>query len=262
MIHTPKILTAALLAVAALTLSPASVHAGHVYAGLTDSNGNSILDANDALVFYSSNSILTATPLSSLGPFSMTLQISGNQSGLYLSTSPTFTALANGANGTVLDAGATVITSGNYAASLAATAGSLIQLQIYSVSGPDGGTFSFWESGATSATYSFTIGTTLAGSLGKWDLTDTTSNVTVNGTTNGGNPPLDPFGHIHNRSFTADLPGTYTVSYVLSDAINTGRDASSPFTVTYTVVPEPSSFLAIGAGSALLALLRFRRRTA
>jgi hypothetical protein len=100
MIHTPKILTAALLAVAALTLSPASVHAGHVYAGLTDSNGNSTLDANDALVFYSSNSKLTATALSGLGPYAMTLQNTGPLANLYLNTNPTFTALANGANGT------------------------------------------------------------------------------------------------------------------------------------------------------------------
>jgi hypothetical protein len=132
------------------------------------------------------------------------------------------------------------------------------------VSGPTGGTFSFWQNvvSGTAPTYSFTIGTTVAGSLGKWDLTDVTSNVTVNGTTNGSNPPLDPFGHVHNRGFTADLPGTYTVSYVLSDAINTGRQASSPFTVTYTVVPEPGSLVALGAGTALLALLRFRRRAA
>jgi hypothetical protein len=241
--------------VAAVSLAVSSAHAGHVYAGLQDTNGTPGLDAGDALVFYNGNGA-TPTLLTGLGPFNMLVNPNPpivGQTGLYLNSTITFTALARASN--VTDALVAV-----NASPFAATTGSLIRLEIYDVTGPAGAKFSFWEGGATSATQTFTIGTTTPGSLGKWDLTDVTSNVLVGGVTNGSTPPLDPFGHIHGRSLTADTEGTYTVSYLLSDAFNT-HTGTQPFTVTYNAVPEPSAIALLG-GAVLIGIIRRRRAKA
>ena len=86
--------------------------------------------------------------------------------------------------------------------------GSHIRAAILSVKGPIGGTFAFWETGATDPTVSLVSGETGTNS---YDVTQT-----------DGSPGVDPFGHIHGRRFTATKPGIYTVAFQAFDASTNG----------------------------------------
>jgi hypothetical protein len=245
-------------AIAAVTFSPLAAHAGHVYGGIIDTNGTPGLQSGDALAFIdtvtSSPTYGSAITGESLGVQLMPLVTSGSQSGLYLTTNISFTALSDGLNWT----GAAY----RAASPFAAVSGAQIQLQIQSVTGPDGATFSFWDEAASLAdpVTSYQIGVGLTAGTGFWNLTDLTLTVgdgTTANPTGINNPPVDPYGHIHGRSFTVDTPGSYTVRYILHDASGVQAD-SAPFTVSYSAVPEPSPLtLLLGAGLAV-AFLRKR----
>lgn len=86
--------------------------------------------------------------------------------------------------------------------------GSLIQVQLVSVEGPAGGSFAFWDTGATKPTISLSSGET---GTNMWRLTQ-----------NDGSPGADPYGHIHGRRFTATQPGIYTVGFKLFDTSTNG----------------------------------------
>ena len=77
--------------------------------------------------------------------------------------------------------------------------GSWLFIQLVSVDGPPGGAFAFWDTGATSPTYSLACGTT---GTNTWRVSE-----------NDGSPGSDPYGHIHGRRFTATRPGIYTVGF-------------------------------------------------
>jgi len=251
----------AALAAAAWALLPINAHAGHVYGGIIDTNGTSGLQAGDALAFIDT---LTSSPTygqaitgASLGLQTMTLVTIGAQSGLYLTTNISFTALSDGLNWTG--------SAYRAASPFAALSGARIQLQIQSVTGPGGAMFSFWDEAVstTSATTSYKVGSGLTLGTGIWDLTDLTLNVGDGVTPNPtgiNNPPVDPYGHIHGRSFTVDMPGEYTVRYILHDASGTQAD-SAPFVVSYSAVPEPGT-IALLTGAGVASLLFFRRRKA
>ncbi len=83
----------------------------------------------------------------------------------------------------------------------AAQVGSFIQADIFSVVGPAGGVFSFWEPGSNQP--AFSLGTGQIGS-GRFALTEPHENA-------------DPYGHIQGRTFTASKPGIYTVAFQLVD---------------------------------------------
>lgn len=115
----------------------------------------------------------------------------------YYMGGPTFTAAANDGS-----------------AESPAAAGARIGLKIVAVDGPPEGRWSFWETGVddeygNSITFSYASGTT-------------------NGTNvillseNTGQPGADPYGHIHGRAFTADVPGLYTVWTQLVDVSRNG----------------------------------------
>ena len=89
-----------------------------------------------------------------------------------------------------------------------AALGSWIHAQIVSVEGPANGVFSFWEAGATVPTINIPCGTT---STNTWHISN-----------NNGAPETDPFGHIHNRRFTATTPGVYVVSFKALDRSSNG----------------------------------------
>lgn len=100
-------------------------------------------------------------------------------------------------------------TSANAGPDPAASApGSFILAQLTSVTGPVGGSFGFWEAGATNPTISLSTG-----------LTGTNLFALSSG---DGAPGSDPFGHIHGRRFTATLPGIYEVGFKLFDASTNG----------------------------------------
>ena len=239
---------AALIA-AALATSITTARAGHVYAGVIDTNGTAGLQAGDALSFVGSTTGV-AVAGTSQGLQQMTPVTVGAQMGLFTNAGTTFTALANGGNGNVYDNGV-LVTNRAWAAGVGAN----IELDISTITGPSGAIFSFWDTGALTPTGSYTIGGTWTG-LNAFSLTnDGTSyagqSVTVGASVgtaviNGNNPPLDPFGHIHGRSFTVDTPGYYTVSYILHDRSSIYAD-SSPFVIAYAT-PEPGRALLMLAG--------------
>jgi len=94
-----------------------------------------------------------------------------------------------------------------------AAAGAHLELVIRQVEGPEGGSFGFWEGDGDSD-----------GTL----LTFQTSTGTVEGTgqfplsENAGEPGADPYGHVHGRLFSADLPGLYRVSFQIVETSQNG----------------------------------------
>jgi hypothetical protein len=94
----------------------------------------------------------------------------------------------------------------------AAALGSRLFVQIAAVSGPPGGAFGFWDSGATSPTISVESGAT---STNLWRLSE-----------NDGSPGSDPYGHIHGRRFTASRPGIYVVTFRAFDLSTNGLNGN------------------------------------
>lgn len=261
-----KTLLAAALSLAALTTTTNFAKAGHVYGGIIDTNGTPGLGAGDALAFVNNtpSSPDYGKPITgaSLGALGMSFVTVGEQSGLYLSSAPSFTGLSNGLNWTG--------SSYRAASPFAALSGAWIVMKIDSISGPDGATFAFWEEhdGMLHVSESYKIGTSTGTDY--WTLTDPSlvigdgttppATTTTNAVSLEAEPPYgDPYGHLHGRSFTVDTPGTYTVSFILHDANGIQAD-SAPFVLTYTTaVPEPGTIaLLTGAGVAGLALYRRR----
>ena len=107
--------------------------------------------------------------------------------------------------------------------------GALVRIDILSVSGPDGGSFSFWEVGAASPTWTRSSGWTSS-------------------------PPDHPsflasddgtgYGHIHGRVFSTNKPGIFDVTFRAVDT--TGAYAgSNTSTIRFTAITPPQ--LAIGS---------------
>ncbi len=90
----------------------------------------------------------------------------------------------------------------------AAALGAQIHAQLVAVDGPPDGEFAFWESGATSPTFSLSSGST---GTNTWRVSE-----------NDGSPDSDPYGHIHGRRFTVNKPGIYTVSFRAIDMSTNG----------------------------------------
>lgn len=99
-----------------------------------------------------------------------------------------------------------------------------VQIKLLGVAGPSGATFSFWESGAASATWTRATGWTAAPgdqpSLGVSE--DETG-----------------YGHIHGRAFTASKPGVYDVTLQAVDSLG-NYTASLPFVVRFTALVPPA----------------------
>lgn len=97
----------------------------------------------------------------------------------------------------------------------AALVGTRIQAVVESVSGPVGGMFSFWDSfdgffDATEITFSVAVGAKPDG-IHSFYLSE-----------NEGSPDSDPYGHIHGRKFSVNVPGLYTVGIRLVDMARNG----------------------------------------
>jgi hypothetical protein len=90
----------------------------------------------------------------------------------------------------------------------ASAPGSFIQFSMSCLSGPLGGSFSFWESGSTSPTHSVKPGE------------DTTNLFRL--TESDGSPGSDPYGHIHGRRFTATKAGIYKIGFKVWDTSANG----------------------------------------
>lgn len=116
-------------------------------------------------------------------------------------------------------------------------AGSLVRVELVSVSGPAGGSFSFWEAGTSSPTWSRPTGWTAAGE-------DRPTIVVYEDPTTG-------YGHLHGRAFTIDREGTYTISFRAVDEA-AQRTPSPVKTVTFRAQAPPAVALSVGATNARL----------
>ena len=100
--------------------------------------------------------------------------------------------------------------------------GSVIKFNLTCLSGPPGGAFGFWDTGATNPSLSLMAGET---STNLWVLSQ-----------NDGSPGSDPYGHIHGRRFTATKPGIYKVGFQARD-VSTNGTASGPIHAPSAVLP-------------------------
>ncbi len=108
------------------------------------------------------------------------------------------------------------------------------QIELVSVSGPAGGSFAFWEVGATSPTWSRAVG---------WN-------------SGQGNVPTFPVvlggdSHAHGRAFTMDRPGNYTVTFRAVDA-NGIFSMSANHTMVFRAQQPPQLSISIVGGNATL----------
>jgi hypothetical protein len=158
----------------------------HIFAGAFGTN------QNDKLRF-SNGSSFDAT-LSSFS-FPQVLRTNGLNTGHHRGDVITFTGLA-----ALPENGGPIVGHAAF--------GSRLAVQVVSVAGPAGGSFTFWEgdgeSSLGSITFSVPVGTT-----------NGTSHFAISA--NGGEPDADPYGHIHGRAFTTTVPGTYVVGFRLID---------------------------------------------
>ncbi len=116
--------------------------------------------------------------------------------------------------------------------------GSLARVELVSVSGPAGGSFSFWQTGTPGPIWTRPTGWTAAG--------DDRPFVVVY------EDPTTGYGHLHGRAFTADREGTYTVTFRAVD--ETGLRTPSPVkTVTFRAQAPPALTLSVGTTNARLA---------
>lgn len=96
----------------------------------------------------------------------------------------------------------------------AALPGTHVVMVFDSVMGPPGGAISFWDSfdgffDATEITFTVPVGT--KGGINQFSLSE-----------NDGSEGVDPYGHIHGRKVSANLPGLYTVGFRLIDSAHNG----------------------------------------
>jgi hypothetical protein len=88
--------------------------------------------------------------------------------------------------------------------------GSFIKARVISLSGPEGGVFSFTEGNGTSAGFTVPVGTT--NGTHSFELSE---NYDME-------PDSDPFGHLHDRVWAVNKPGVYTLGIRLFDASPNG----------------------------------------
>ncbi len=120
---------------------------------------------------------------------------------------------------------ATIWTGGPYP--YAAEQGSFIEMTMISVQGPSDGEFAFWEENeeGTTATKRFSMRSGTTDSTNRFNLSE---GIEL--------PEADPFGHIHERRFTADKPGLYILGVQLIDTSSAGPGGGpihSPSDINY-----------------------------
>ncbi len=218
----------------ASTAMQAVAQHGHLNAGAVGQTAGDRLNFANGDIFAASSGYVKELPLADSGMYAG-----------YYQGSLTFTALP----GTVDNGGP---------AAGAAAAGSFLMVGITSVTGPAGGSFGFWESGAAAPTFSYSVGYDVASPTGLWALSDVSAGAGLAGG--------DPYGHLHGRRFTATEPGLYTVEFRLFDTSVNGpgggpiHTPSGELAIRFEAVPEPTVMALVGLGGLGLLLVRRRRR--
>jgi hypothetical protein len=110
-------------------------------------------------------------------------------------------------------------------------------IELISVTGPAGAFFSFWESGATTPTWSRLSGWTQTG------LDRPSFPVILGGET-----------HAHGRIFTADRPGNYQIVFQARDKNNL-LYPSADFTLTFRAQLPPPLSIRLQQGQALISFI-------
>jgi hypothetical protein len=105
------------------------------------------------------------------------------------------------------------------------------RIEIIAVTGPAGGSFAFWEVGATAPTWWRAAG---------WSGADVVFPVILEGET-----------HAHGRAFTMDKPGTYTVTFRAVDVAEKFHPSANK-TITFVAQQPPK--LSIGAAEEIVSL--------
>jgi hypothetical protein len=90
--------------------------------------------------------------------------------------------------------------------------GSFIETEFVSLAGPQGGSIGYWEANQTIPTFTIEVGTT----------NGTNRFATSQANLGAGQPGADPYGHVHGRRFTANLPGFYTLAFRFWDTSTNG----------------------------------------
>lgn len=104
-----------------------------------------------------------------------------------------------------------------------------VRVKLLAVTGPAGGSFSFWEAGATSPTWTRAPGWTAS--------TGDESSLAASEDSEG-------YGHIHGRAFSCGKAGVYDVTFQAID--ESGHyTASLPFVVRFTAIDPPALALRI-----------------
>jgi hypothetical protein len=200
----------------ALLYSTGELRAQHVHlnAGALSTTPGSALNFVNAIGFVASSGYV----------FNMVLRTTGPASGLY-DGSPTFTAVgSDGFDGPP------------------AAPGSQLALVVKSLTGPENGTWAFWESlecNDFGASITFSLASGATNGTNRFLLSQ-----------NSGLPGEDPFGHCHGRRFTATQPGLYTVAVQIVDVSTNGPGGGPIHT------PSPLYFLQYQAG---VTISRFTR---
>ena len=112
---------------------------------------------------------------------------------------------------------------------LHAATGSELWMEIASVTGPPGAHFAFWDENrsftATTPTATFETGKSTGGYL--FQLSEPIGDG-------------DPFGHVHNRGWTVDVPGNYVIGFRIRD-VNGIHTPSPIYTFNFQAV-APTSY--------------------
>lgn len=110
-------------------------------------------------------------------------------------------------------------------------------IEIVSVTGPAGGSFSFWDVDASSSTWTRPAGWTQT-------VTDRPSfSVILNGD-----------NHAHGRAFTMDRPGTYSVTFRAVDADGVLTPSEEKI-ITFQALPPPRLSIRIENGQVVISFL-------
>lgn len=105
------------------------------------------------------------------------------------------------------------------------------RIEIIAVTGPVGGSFAFWEVGATAPTWWRAVG---------WTGMAAVFPVILDGDT-----------HAHGRAFTMDRPGTYTVTFRAVDAAGKFTPSANK-TITFTAQQPPKLSVGMAGGNVSL----------
>lgn len=115
--------------------------------------------------------------------------------------------------------------------------GAIVRVKLLAVTGPTGGAFSFWETDASSATWTRPTG---------WTASPPATEPAIFASEDSSG-----YGHIHGRVFTFSKAGNYTLTFVAEDAEG-NYAASAPFALQFTVIEPPQ--LAIGVANSSISL--------